>query len=128
MTGAHTVAVLNKLSRTDLVQLILNTEVNLESQIAELTTDLLAHSKKLEADLTIVRNVNSKLVERVMTSELQCWENAQYLRRDMLEMVVIPISVRNNDLEQKVCDMFQEICMNICDRDSQLCHRLKDKD
>ena len=24
--------------------------------------------------------------------------------------------------------MFQEICMNICDRDSQLCHRLKDKD
>ena len=89
MAGAHTVAVLNKLSRTDLVQLILNTEVNLESQIAELTTDLLAHSKKLEADLTIVRNVNSKLVERVMTSELQCWENAQNLRRDMLEMVVI---------------------------------------
>ena len=52
MAGAHTEAVLNKLSKADLVHIILNTETNLGSQIAKLTTevkDLLAHSKKLEA-------------------------------------------------------------------------------
>ena len=52
MAGAHTEAVLNKFSKPGLVQIILNTEANLESQIAKLTTevkDLLAHSKKLEA-------------------------------------------------------------------------------
>ena len=39
MAGAHTEAVLNKLSKPDLVQLILNTEANLGSQIAKLTTE-----------------------------------------------------------------------------------------
>ena len=68
--------------KPDLVQLILNTEANLGSQIAKLTTDvkdLLAHSTKLEADVAIVKNVNSKLVERVVvkkmlnTREGTCW-------------------------------------------------------
>ena len=131
MAGAHTEAVLNKLSKADLVHIILNTETNLGSQIAKLTTevkDLLAHSKKLEAGVAIVRNGNSKLVERVVASERQCWENAQYSRRDTLEVVGIPMSVRANALEQKICDVFQEIGVDICDHDIQACHRLKDKD
>ena len=59
--------------KPDLVQLILNTEANLGSQIAKLTTDvkdLLAHSTKLEADVAIVKNVNSKLVERVVVKKM----------------------------------------------------------
>ena len=94
MARAHTEAVLNKLSKPDLVQLILNTEVNLGLQIAKLPTeikDLLANSKKLEADVTIVKNMNSKLVERVVVTERQCSENAQYSRRDTLEVVGIPL-------------------------------------
>ena len=43
-------------------------------------------------------------------------------------MVGIPISVRDNVLEQTVYDMFQDIDVDICDRDIQACHRLKDKD
>ena len=131
MAGAHTEAVLNKLSKPDLVQIILNTEANLGSQIAKLTTevkDLLDHSKKLEADVAMVRNINSKLVERVVATERQCWDNTQYSRRDTLEVVGIPMSVRDNVLEQKVCDVIQEIGVDICDRDIQACHRLKDKD
>ena len=80
MTGAHSEAVLNTLSKANLVHLIQNTEANLVSQIAKLSTEvkvLVAHSKKLETDLTFVRNVNTKLVERVVVTECQCWENAQ---------------------------------------------------
>ena len=131
MAGTHIVAVLNKLSKPDLVQIILNTEANLGSQIAELTTEakvLLDHSKTLEVDVAIVRNVNSKLVERVAATERQCWVKAQYSRRDTLEVVGIPMSVRDNVLEQKACDVIQEIGVDICDRDIQACHRLKDKD
>ena len=46
--GAHTEAVLGKLSKPELVQIILNTEANLGSQIAKLTTEvknLLDYSK-----------------------------------------------------------------------------------
>ena len=118
IAGAHTEAVLNKLNKPELVQIILNTEVNLGSQIAKLTTevkDMLDHSKKLEADVAIVGNVNSKLVERVVATERHCLENAQYLRSDTLEVVGIPVSVRDNVLEQKVCDVFQEIGVDIRD-------------
>ena len=75
MAGAHTWAVLNKLSKPEVVQIILNTEANLGSQITKLTTEvknLLDHSKKLGADMVIVRNVISKLVERVVATERQC--------------------------------------------------------
>ena len=110
-----TQAVFNKLSKPELVQIILNTEANLGSQIAKLTTgikDLLAHSKKLEAHVAIVRNVNSKLVGRVVATERQCWENAQYSRRDTLEVVGVGLwRVLGN-----------------CYRDIQAFHRLKDKD
>ena len=78
--------------------------------------------------MVIVRNVISKLVERVVATERQCWENAQYSGRDTLEVVGIPMSVRDNALEQKVYNVFQDIGVDICDRDIQACHRLKDKD
>ena len=78
--------------------------------------------------MAIVKNVNNKLVERVVATERQCWENAQYSRRDTLEVVGIPMSVRDNVLEQKVCDVIHEIGVDICDRDIQACHRLKNRD
>ena len=37
------------------------------------------------------------------------------------------MSLRNNVLQQKVCDVFQEINVDICDRDIQTCHHLKDQ-
>ena len=43
----------------------------------------------------------------------------------MLEVAGIPMSVRDNILEQKVCYVIQEIGVDICD---QACYRLRDKD
>ena len=39
MAGAHTEAVLNKLRKPELVQIVLSTEANLGSYIPQLTTD-----------------------------------------------------------------------------------------
>ena len=49
----------------------------------------------------------------------QFWENAQHSKRDTLDVVGLPTSLRYNVLDQKVCDVFQEIGMDICDRDIQ---------
>ena len=79
MTTTHTQAVLNKLCKSELVPLVLQTEASLASQITNLTTeveDLLGEYKKLEADLAVTKNVNTKLMERVVHTERQCWENA----------------------------------------------------
>ena len=58
MSGTHTEAVLNKLTKPELVQLLLKTEATLGSQISDLSKeikDTLTHLKKLEADLLSLR-------------------------------------------------------------------------
>ena len=105
MSGTHTEAVLNKLTKPELVQLLLKTEATLGSQITDLSKeikDTLTYLKKLKADIAVVKTVNDRLVERVIKTERQCWENAQYSRRDTLEIVGIPNSVGKSVLEETV--------------------------
>ena len=131
MADTHTEAVLNKLIKSELVQLALQTEASLASKITNLTTevkDLLGYFKKLEADLAVTKNLNSKLMERVVQTERQCWANAQYSRRDTIEVIGIPSSIRDHDLEDKVRNIFGEIGVNVNERDIQVCHRLREKD
>ena len=131
MATTHTEAVLNKLSKSELVQLVLQTEASLASQITNVTTevkDLLGYFKKLEADLAVKKNVNSKLMERVVQIERQCWANAQYSRRGTIEVISIPSFIRGKGLENKVRNIFGEIGVNVKERDIQACHRLREKD
>ena len=131
MSGTHTEAVLNKLTKPELVQLLLKTEATLGSQITDLSKeikDTLTYLKKLEADIAVVKTVNDRLVERVIKTERQCWENAQYSRRDTLEIVGIPNSVGNSVLEETVRGVFKKIGVEIDERDVQACHRLKEKE
>ena len=131
MSGTHTEAVLNKLTKLELVQLLLKTETTLGSQITDLPKeikDTLTHLKKLDADIAVVKTVNDRLVERVVKTERQCWENAQYSRRYTLEIVGIPNSIDNSVLEETVRDAFKKIGVEIDERDVQVCHRLNEKE
>ena len=74
MATTQTEAVVNKLGKSELVQLVLQTEASLVSQITNLATevrDLLGYFKKLEADLAATKNLITKLMERVMKTERQ---------------------------------------------------------
>ena len=104
MSGTHTEAVLNKLTKPELVQLLLKTEATLGSQITDLSEeikDTLTCLKKLEADIAVVKTVNDRLVESVIKTERRCWENAQHSRRDTLKIVGIPNSVGNSVLQKQ---------------------------
>ena len=81
MATTHSETVLNKLTKSELEQLVLWTEASLASQITNLTTelkDLLGYLKKLEADLAVTKNVNSKFMGSTVQTERQYWSNAQY--------------------------------------------------
>ena len=67
MASAHAEAVLNKLTKPELVQLLLNTEANMGAPISTPTAEvkeLSCYLKNLEADLATVKNINSRLVEQ----------------------------------------------------------------
>ena len=90
MATTHTEPVLNKVSKSELVQLVLQTEAKFASQIANLTSEVkLRYFKKLEADLAVTKNVNSKTCG------------------DTVEVIDIPSSVREQDLEGKLRNIFE---------------------
>ena len=50
----------------------------------------------MESDLTISRNVNVKLMERLVVTKRKCWVSEQYLKKEYLEILDIPESVSDN--------------------------------
>ena len=72
MAGTQTEAILNKLSKPELFQLLQNTEANMGTNIATLTAEIKEinnHLYKLEANVAV--NVNSRLIAEADLGLLQ---------------------------------------------------------
>ena len=65
------------------------------------------------------------LQQRVIDLERQCWANAQYSRRDCLEVAGIPESVKQNELEDKVLRIFKKVGCDIPTDNIKACHRVR---
>ena len=84
---------LNKFNRSYLVGLVLN----LQSKMDSVNNDLVAELRKMtegfdqmKSDLSVTKKMNTQLSERLQTMEKQCWVNAQYSKRECLEISGIP--------------------------------------
>ena len=77
---------------------------------------------KLEGDVKIEKNINKLLLQRVVDSERQCWANAEYSRRECLEIAGILCSADDNSLDEKVIQVFKKVGCNI-----QACHCIAKK-
>ena len=53
--------------------------------------------------------MNTELTKRIVTLERQCWANAQYSRKECLEVVGIPRQVDGNLLETKLLSIFEKV-------------------
>ena len=84
---------LRKLNKDDLIGIGLSLQSKIESFSAKVLEELkLLNDKfeKLEADVAIARNANSLWSSRLIDTERQCWANAQYSRRETLEIAGLP--------------------------------------
>ena len=82
----------------------------------------------MESNLTISRNVNVKLMERLVVTERKCWANEQYSRRGCLKISGIPESVSDEALEDKIQGVLRAIDVKVDTENIESCHRLKGKD
>ena len=93
-------ATLKKLSKNEVINLLLDYQNKFETTLTRMNTDLsglrqdLSDLKqnyiKLESELSVARQVNNKLKEHIVSLERQCWSNSQYSRRECLEITGIP--------------------------------------
>ena len=69
--------------------------------------------KKLESDVAVVKDVNNILCKQIVSVKRQCWKNAQYSQREFVEVVGLPSSIADDQLENTVCRVLQHIGANI---------------
>ena len=95
-------------------------------QIANLSDNvknLVSTNERLTSELTVVKNVNSILENRVVNLEKQLSKNQQYGRRNNVEISGISNQIPDQDLEEniKIC---KDLDINISPMDIEGCHRL----
>ena len=95
----------------------------MKSDLSGLKSDF----SKLETDIRVSRNVNSKLIERLLTMERRCYANEQYSRGECAEISGILASVADKDLESKVLEILEEIDVSIDPTLVEDCHHLPSK-
>ena len=122
-----TVENLAKYSKQQLIDMLIEKE-SISKNLSELSAEihsLTSHVKRLESDVVIVRSVNDQLKKQLVATERQCWANAQYSRRECMEISGIPSSVSDKELEEKVVKVFDKLGCNVKENCIEACHRIK---
>ena len=125
--ASYTEETLDKLSKKNIIDIALALQDKVGSGNTEILEEIRKLNKnfeKLEAELIVSKKVNTELQKHIVKLEKQCWANAQYSRRECLELVGIPSNIENEHLEDKVVEVLNKVGCNIMKDNVEACHRL----
>ena len=91
--SSYTKENLDKLLKKDLIATGLAMQSKMSVNSAEVLEEIRKLNSKfhvLQSDLLVTKKVNSELSSRLVNMECQCWTNAQYSRREFIEVVGVP--------------------------------------
>ena len=121
---------LENLSKEELIEELITVD-DITSKISDLTNrfdDFLRRFEVVSSDLAITRNCNRLLTKRVVQLESNAVTNAQYHRRESVEVNPIPPSISDEELELNICEALSLTGNEVKPNDLQACHRLKKKE
>ena len=122
---AHTENSLSRLNKDDLIRLALDYQQKYDITLDKISKELAELRKsynKLDSDLAITKAVNESLRNQIITLERQCWSNAQYSKRETLEISGIPENTDDGELEGKVLTVLSKLDVNIDPANVEACH------
>ena len=121
---------LEKLNQRGMSNIVLSLQSKLDeanNHVVEEVRKLSDAFLKLQSELAVSQQVNSLLSNRLTHVERQCWANAQYSRRECLDVVGIPSEVGADVLEEKVLNIFGKLGCDIPSERIEACHRIGKK-
>ena len=121
---------LENLSKEELIEELITVD-DITSKISDLTNrfdDFLRRFEVVSSDLAITRNCNRLLTKSVVQLENNAVTNAQYHRRESVEVNPIPPSITDEELELNISEAFSLTGHEVTPNDLQACHRLKKKE
>ena len=111
------------LSKDEVINLLLDYQNKFETTLTRMNTDLSGLRQdlsdltqnyiKLELELSVARQVNSKLKEHIVSLERQYWSISQYSRQECLEISGIPNKTGQKDLEDTAPNIFRKLDIEI---------------
>ena len=78
---------------------------------------------ELQAEVSMTKQINTPLSSSLVSIERQCWLNAQYFRRECLD-IGIPSEVEADTLEEKMVAIYEKLGCNILTKRIETCHRI----
>ena len=120
---------LENLSKEELIEKPITVN-DITSKISDLTNqfdDFLRRFEVVSSDLSITRNCNRLLTERVVQLERNVVTNAQYHQQKLVEVNPVPPSISDEELELNICKALTLSGHEIKPNDLQACHCLKKK-
>ena len=121
---------LENLSKEELIEELIIVD-DITSKISDVTNrfdDFLRRFEFVSSDLAITRNCNRLLTERVVQLVRNVVTNAQYHRRESVEVNPIPPSISDEELELNICEALSLTGHEVKPKDLQACHCLKKKE
>ena len=100
---------------------------NLCNQISKLNdaiSQMHSTNEKIASNLLVVKNVNAKLEERIISLDKSQTKSEQYSRRNSIELSGIPNNIPEDNLEKVVIDICHDSDVKIEPKDIEGCHRL----
>ena len=105
--------------------------LKISSKLSDVTSrfdDLMRRYEILSSELTVSKNCNHLLSERIIQLERNAVNNVQYHRRESLEINPVPASIDDDVLESSVCRALSLTGHEVKPDGLQACHHLKKKD
>ena len=124
---------LENLSKDELIDEALSLEnfkndINVKfSELNDRFNDFETKYEMVNCNLSIARRCND-LLERITQLERNNLNNAQYNRRETLEINPVPSDIADDVLEQSVCQALSLTGTSVEPDDLQACHRMRKKD
>ena len=102
------------------IQNLCNEIANLSDQVK----NLVSTNERLTSELSVVKNVNNILENRIVNLEKQLSKNEQYGRHNNVEVSGISNDISDQDLEDNIVKICKDSDINISSKDIEGCHRL----
>ena len=123
-------AQVDSLSREELIKELLKfSDITVKlSGLNNRFQDFIKKYDELNSELLISKICNSLLLKRISNLERNALNNAQYVRREPIEINPIPQSIPNTELENKMCQALSLTGTTVTPDDIQACHHMKNKE
>ena len=120
---------MENLSKEERIEELITVE-DISSKLSDLSNrfdDFLTRFEVFLLDLDITRNCNRLLTETVVQLQMNAVTNAQYHRRESVEVNPVSPPTSDKELELDICKALSLTGHEVKPDDLQACHRLKKK-